>query len=138
MAEKERLTDNFQADGLADLGLGADLALVQSGVAQLNRSDAERPQIARRRLDDGESRVVRVRQLAERQNVQIPLPDPRYLEQEQQFKLELSIHFSLADRNFASEVILHFEVNDPLNREPAIVQVHGARVQVSTVCIDRE
>jgi len=56
------------------------LAFVESGVAHLNRSNAQRPQVTRCRFNDGEATVVGVRRLAERQDVQVAFTYPRDLQ----------------------------------------------------------
>lgn len=60
-------------------GLRRDLALVDAGVALLRPLDVQRPVVRLRRVRGLEALVRRVRVAAHGQDVQVAVPDPRYL-----------------------------------------------------------
>jgi hypothetical protein len=72
----QQLTDYVQAEGLANLGLCADLALVRSRVANLWGAHFEGPLVGSVRVQGLEALVVSVRENSHRQDVQVSLADP--------------------------------------------------------------
>ena len=61
------------------MGLGGDLAFVETAVACLAEFDLQRPILRRTRPDDAEPLIRRVVVAAHRQNVHVPMADPRHL-----------------------------------------------------------
>lgn len=74
----QQLTHYVQAESLANLGLCADLALIRSGVANLWRAHFEGPLVGPVRVQGLEALVISVRENSHRQDVQVPLADPRH------------------------------------------------------------
>jgi hypothetical protein len=72
----QQLTDDIQAEGLADLRLCAHLALVRARVSHLRRAHFECPLVGSVRVQGLEALVIRVRENANCQNVKVLLADP--------------------------------------------------------------
>jgi hypothetical protein len=72
----QQLTDDIQAEGLADLRLCAHLALVRARVSHLGRAHFECPLIGSVRVQGLEALVVGVREDTDCQDVKVPLADP--------------------------------------------------------------
>ena len=72
----EQLTDDVEAEGLADLRLRAHLAFVRAGVSDLRRAHFERPLVGSVRVQGLEALVVGVREDTDGQDVKVPLSDP--------------------------------------------------------------
>jgi len=56
-----------------------DLALVNTAVSMLRVLDLERPVVRMGIVDRSKSLVVRVRVTTNREQMDVPVPDPRYL-----------------------------------------------------------
>jgi hypothetical protein len=72
-------TDDVELNELAAMGLGGHLAFVESAVACLAVFDLQRPILRGPLADDAEPLIRRVIVAADRQNVHVPVPDPRHL-----------------------------------------------------------
>jgi hypothetical protein len=72
----KQLTDDVHAEGLANLGLCADLTLVSSRVSNLWRADFECPLVGPVRMQGLEALVISVRENPHREDVQVSLADP--------------------------------------------------------------
>lgn len=64
---------------MTHVGGGGDLALVNTAVPMLRILYLERPVLRLGRMDHTKSLVVRVRVTADREQMYVPVPDPRYL-----------------------------------------------------------
>lgn len=73
----DRLTDDIQINGVAFNWLRWDLTIVAAGIALLHPLDLQRPLVRRAVVGGLEAEVSRVSVSADRQNVQIPMPNRR-------------------------------------------------------------
>jgi hypothetical protein len=72
-------TDDVELNELAAMGLRRDLAFVESAVACLAVFDLQRPILRGPLPDDAEPLIRRVIVAPHRQNVHVPVADPRHL-----------------------------------------------------------
>jgi hypothetical protein len=72
----QQLTDNVQAEALANLGLCADLTFIRSRVSNLRGAHFEGPLVGPVRVQRLEALVISVRENAHCQDVQVSLADP--------------------------------------------------------------
>ena len=75
------LTDDGEEEGVAHGRRGGDLALVEARVLALRVPDAQRPVLGVRRVHRLEALVRRVRVAAHGEQVDVPVPHPRHLQQ---------------------------------------------------------
>lgn len=71
----DRLTDDIQINGVAFNWLRWDLTIVAAGITLLHPLDLQRPLVSRPVVSRLEAEVSRVSVSADRQNVQIPMPN---------------------------------------------------------------
>lgn len=81
--ENSELTDYVEVDKVTPDGLRGDLALIHAGVAQLRPLDVQYPVIRLGPVRGLEPLVRRVRVAAHRQDMQIPMSYPGYLNKSQ-------------------------------------------------------
>lgn len=110
-----RLTNNLETDEIASSGLGADLALVKSGIFQLGRAELQSPFTRVPLMVDGKTSVFGVNRSANAENVQVTMTDPRHLHRPLKIYIRLSLtrHWFLVRKGLLTIPIFSSDCHKP-------------------------